>query len=851
MKKVFKNSFSLLLAFVLVFQIAGAFSLSAYAAGDDADGLKKAKLAAEFYTVKDEKPTKYEGSDVSVSFDPSSPEGGPLVGELEGGSMTVTPAAGYYITALTLCSSDTDTGTDIMGLSSADKGSAAVVFAQGAFLDENGELSTELFSDAKAQQYTVKVTMDKIPEAKDGITAEYKLNAGPQYKDYTDIIPSVGNKQTITAADGHFSYTVPEFTAPELPGWEYTGMTLVYPNGTGFDVAANDSFDAYTDFVIKLNYVLKVNITGKALAPVVYGGDYPADEDTYTVTFPDTLVNTDNDYTASVSVNYSSLNAGNNTVSFSDAVISYKGEALDPEIVDITAVDGTVTVTKAELKLVTLGNEKVYDGTPLTKTDGETVTGLVNGDTLSSVAYSGSQTVFGSSANTVSSVTLKSSDGTEYDASVNYDLKYETGTLNVLKREAKITANDSTLAYNGSAQTADGFTADKLAEGDRVASVEYTGSAAVPADGKVTVSPHDAKIVNAANEDVTASYDLSYGDGSISITSRSITVTAPVVTKYFTGSEITANEISACAVSGDGLASGDFIAAAAITGSRTYIGDTETSIADGSVIIKNAANEDVTALYTVSLEKGKLTVAPDPAKHTVTINLRSATKVYDGAVLALTDSDYSYTVSDGDTSVAVVTMNGASVGPDVGSSKVTLNTLTLYASDKKTVLNPADFNIIINDGEISITQSTMNITVENVTKTADGKAYSGTLKKTVTNSKSGMAFTVTADLVAYTDAGKKTEAKDAGSYVLAAENVVIKDPDGKAVSSDNIKVVVKNGTLTVKAADAGKDKNHITPDTGDSNDLVMWICIVAISLAVVIALAVYLVIKSRKSGNDR
>ena len=83
----------------------------------------------------------------------------------------------------------------------------------------------------------------------------------------------------------------------------------------------------------------------------------------------------------------------------------------------ITPVAGTLTIKTASAK-------KTYDGKPLTKTDGYTLDGLQNGETVT-FKVTGSQTEVGSSKN----IFTLTWDGTAKQS--NYAVKTELGTLTV------------------------------------------------------------------------------------------------------------------------------------------------------------------------------------------------------------------------------------------------------------------------------------------------------------------------------------------------------------------------------------------------------------------------------------
>ncbi len=76
---------------------------------------------------------------------------------------------------------------------------------------------------------------------------------------------------------------------------------------------------------------------------------------------------------------------------------------------DITYANGTLEVTKKAVTITADSDEKVYDGTALTK-DSYTNTALAAGDSIESVTVTGSQTVVGSSDNVPSAAKIVNAD---------------------------------------------------------------------------------------------------------------------------------------------------------------------------------------------------------------------------------------------------------------------------------------------------------------------------------------------------------------------------------------------------------------------------------------------------------
>ena len=93
---------------------------------------------------------------------------------------------------------------------------------------------------------------------------------------------------------------------------------------------------------------------------------------------------------------------------------------------EIQFIDGEFDITPMPLTITAASDEKVYDGTPLTNSN-YTATALAEGDTLTSVTVTGSQTEVGSSPNTPSDAKITNAAGE--DMTGNYDITYVKGAL--------------------------------------------------------------------------------------------------------------------------------------------------------------------------------------------------------------------------------------------------------------------------------------------------------------------------------------------------------------------------------------------------------------------------------------
>ncbi|ELW80755.1 hypothetical protein ACINWC743_A0131, partial [Acinetobacter sp. WC-743] len=123
---------------------------------------------------------------------------------------------------------------------------------------------------------------------------------------------------------------------------------------------------------------------------------------------------------------------------------------------DLTFVDGALDIAKAKATVTANSVSTVYNGKDQTAS-GFTASGLVNGETetvLSGVTASVSAKDAGSYANKANGVDK------------NYDLTFVDGALDIAKAKATVTANSLNTVYNGKDQTASGFTASGLVNGE-------------------------------------------------------------------------------------------------------------------------------------------------------------------------------------------------------------------------------------------------------------------------------------------------------------------------------------------------------------------------------------------------
>ncbi|MDP1613549.1 MAG: YDG domain-containing protein, partial [Sulfuritalea sp.] len=254
----------------------------------------------------------------------------------------------------------------------------------------------------------------------------------------------------------------------------------------------------------------------------------------------------------------------------------------------------TSTIDKANATVTANSGATTYTGLAQS-VSGFTASGLVNGEAasvLTGVTAGGSGTNAGSYATTASGT-----DG-------NYILSFVNGALTINKANATVTANGGTTTYTGQAQSVSGFTASGLVNGE-AASV-LTGVTATGATG--TNAGSYATIASGTD----GNYNLSFVNGSLTISKADATVTASSGTTTYNGQQQSVSGFTA-----SGLVNSEtenVLTGVTAGGSGTNAGSYAT-IASGT-----------DGNYNLSFVNGSLTIS----KANATVTANSGTSTYNG-----------------------------------------------------------------------------------------------------------------------------------------------------------------------------------------------------------------------------
>ena len=284
---------------------------------------------------------------------------------------------------------------------------------------------------------------------------------------------------------------------------------------------------------------------------------------------------------------------------------------------DITRMSGTVDVRPRSIS-IRMDGEKIYDGEAMDREDlsitvrsGTLVDGHILTAEPESVSYpvnAGSKTV------SMDPNTVQIRDGSGIDRTRNYQIRCLNGTLTVSRRPISVETATAEKLYDGLPLTAYGVTVTKdsmpLVEGHSVSMVVTGKGTQVGTYPNTAVSTTFG--VSMGGKDVTANYEL------ISVTEGVLTVKYPTILSVSTGSAeklydgipLTCPDYE-LEVGGDPLPAG-YRVSVTVTGSLRGVGKTANT---AEVTVYDRQNRDVTALFTVQLHPGILTVLED--KNTV------------------------------------------------------------------------------------------------------------------------------------------------------------------------------------------------------------------------------------------
>ena len=286
----------------------------------------------------------------------------------------------------------------------------------------------------------------------------------------------------------------------------------------------------------------------------------------------------------------------------------------------IVEQDGQLTITPRSVKLTSATDEKVYDGTPLTRpnvtVEGD---GFVAGE-VSDIRATGSVTNV-SDGERPNTIVYTTSDSFKPG---NYTIENNEGTLKITpvtdKVTVTITGNDGSMGYDGNEHSVTGYKVESISNPlYTAADFAFSGTDSVTGTDAGTymmgLTPAQFENTNPNFENVT----FSVTDGALTITPMPLTITAGSDSKAYNGTPLTNDTFTRTS-----LAAGDTLASVTVTGSQTDVGSSKNVASDAKLM---RGDRDVTANYAIDYLPGTLTVTKNESAK---LTAEAYKGVYDG-----------------------------------------------------------------------------------------------------------------------------------------------------------------------------------------------------------------------------
>ena len=476
---------------------------------------------------------------------------------------------------------------------------------------------------------------------------------------------------------------------------------------------------------------------------------------------------------------------------------------------NITAANGTLTVTKRDVTLTSASETKTYDGKPLTKDEvTESGNGFVNGEGVQYDVF-GSQTLPGTSSNTF---TYTANIGTNLD---NYIITKKLGTLTVQPRDKKfeitVKAKDHTQVYNGVEYTTDQFEFENPSMEFTVEGVTYKveGVSFVPGQSYRNVSDSgegklrlqgNAIVKDMQGNDVTDQFTVHLVNGDLTINPRPVRIAAKSAKKVYDGTPLTAHDytvLTPTETQNEGFLGTEGLHNIVCSGSQTEVGSS-----DNTIVSYDWNDNTLAENYNISFEKGKLEVTPVTEEITVTVKGNNLVKPYNGKTQSVEGytfvraSNKLYTENDFALKPGVeAKASGKNVKrSDTGAAETYNMGLTADSfvnTNTKTFTN-VKF-VVEEDGSLAIFPRLVTMTSADASKPFDGTPLT---KHEVTETEFSETNThgfVPGEGVTYTFSGSQTEVGTSPNYFAF-------DPKPGTLRQNYV-FQKKYGTLTVTASD--------------------------------------------------
>ena len=474
--------------------------------------------------------------------------------------------------------------------------------------------------------------------------------------------------------------------------------------------------------------------------------------------------------------------SGTDTVAFNENPVG-KVDTTEKYIVT-KATDGQLVISKRPVTLTSASDKKVYDGNALTN-DKVTVSGdgFVEGEGAT-YKVTGTQTNVGKSKNTF---TYELNGNTK---AINYTITTAEGELEVTavtdEVVVTITGHNSTVTYNGSEQSVNGYDVSIAPEGVSYTTADFSFNGTAEAKGtdagtyQMGLKADQFANTNGNFKKVT----FVVNDGKLTINPVDevvVTITGHNDTVPYDGDEhtVTGYDVS---ISNDLYKEGDFT----FSGTAEAKGTDAGTYPMGLKAEQFSNNNENFKKVTFVVEDGSLTIN----KRNVVLTSETASKTYDGT--ALTKPIVKVT-GDGFVAGEVSDIKATGSVTHVSAGEVT-NTITYTEG---TNFKESNYNITKTEGKLSITPlGGVVVTIKGQTKTVTYDGEEHTAWKYDVIDISDPLYIKAPDEVPnfWNKNAKGARGTDAGTYAMGWEAA---DFENTNTNFSNVTFVVTDGSLTI------------------------------------------------------
>ena len=897
MKKNWKSALSLLFVLIFMLQIAGT------TAGADFDASVtggEALSFAVYVPVTDEfgneSSQKLDGVNVTL------PEGLSLglrlgdnelsfsswlsLGDLMREDLVITPPAGYYVSEAFLCAGDPDSVTEratLEGTAEWPSGEATkITLKHENFIDKDtGYFDVSRLSSA-GSEYSLVLRLALL-EKVESVTVSY--SSGEVYASVPDTVwGSAGDSFPVASMTG------------TAEGKAFTGWRLTYGNGSVYDVSEGSRIQPYASCTLVAQWDDEhshsyddgvVTTEPTCTQPGVKTFTCVRGDDSYTEevaalghSYGDGVVTTEPTCTQPGVKTFTCVRGDD---SYTEEIPAKGHEYTETVVAPTLTSDGYTLheckncdysfrdniVPKLELKTLpapTLSDSSWLKGS----TAGLTLTVDYDFSKLDSVLLNGVKLARdtdylareGSTVIELKPETLERQnpgaakvDVVFTDAKASAEITIEASRGSV-KQDLTVRAKDRTAVYSGETITANEYeiVSGSLRDGDTITAEYGGGSVNVTAGAPTMISKLTIK--DSGGNDVTSShYNVTVQNGSVVVSARSLTISGQNVEKVYDGKAFNLQSEYASRISSDKLANHSVSVGLAIYKNGAQVSEAKDAGSYDIMLTTFAMKEgsnDVTANYrfngTLPAKLGTLTITNAPAAMIpISVTAKSQTWTYDGQTHDCHEYNLSAALQDGDT--ISVSFDAASTITNVGTAVNKISAVTIKDKNGSGIafaLNgqgSGKYNVTVTDGTLKVDPFKLTLTAVSAEKTYDGTALKNDNVK-ATALVSGHKFSVVKFAVTDSQGNLiKNGPVSVGTYTKKVTDVTIVDSKNNDVTK-NYDITKVDGTL--KVLQGNGSNNTKSPKTGDENNMILWIGLLAASALVVLGLAAFLFFKNKK-----